>query len=49
MITFLLLCICLVIIGIVLLIVGLPLIPIIIDLAIFCLIIKLLFFRKKKE
>jgi len=48
MITFLLLLICLLIIGVVLFIIGLPLLPIIADLVIFCLIIKLLFFRKKK-
>ena len=48
MITFLLLLICLLIIAVVLFIIGLPILPIVVDLLIFVGIIKLLFFRKKK-
>jgi len=49
MILFLLLLIVCLVIGIILFILGLPLLPIILDLVIFIGIVRLLFFRKKKS
>ena len=49
MILFLLFLIVVFIVGIILFILGLPILPILLDLAIFCGIMKILFFRKKKD